>query len=676
MKRIFSALVLAVFGAMGTGMAEDSADRENPRQLPDSIVVTANRIGVAAARSIWPVVVLDSDRLEAVDDIESGLDGCAGLDVRSYNGFGSLATLSNWGTFNRHMLLLYNGRAVKDYSLGGFNLADFSSDEIDRIEILKGPQSAFYGSDAVGGVVNLITRSSLHDRLELSVRRGSFDYGHYHLDFSRRLGTFGAGAFAEFSSTDNSRDNAGSRRLVLGVRADHLSSDGHRQAAFTARYFRDSLGVPGPQPDPALIPVYGSDESWSLFDHQQDENYSADFQYRFDHPVFGRARLDLFWEKKNLDYNSLYNYLLPYYPDDSTLYVDSVDVYSRAIFNKRSLGAGFRYARDSGPAHLAGGLDFLSGSVRATTDDRSFATNVDGPLAPYEYSFETYNYWRASQNQYDLWASAMFDLPRRFQADLSGRVQLVKDRRAQPSYNLGLIFSPGAAISFKIGYAFAFRLPTIVEQFAENVFTPGNSRLSAETSRSVIGTVNLAPGDGRFRSHLTVFHQTVDSLIQYQYDPASFHFVPRNVNRFRTTGIDLGARVVLKAGHAATLGGVMQKAEQTLAADGELVDAFYVPDIKYRFGLSGSFGVVNYDGSVTYTSRRSIIQADRERTIDPVYEINLAVSAALTEHLTASLSGYDLTDRQRPDQFGFSSADRNYPSPGRRFVLGVKYDLF
>ena len=268
MKRIFSVLCMAVLGAMGTAAANEIPEDSEIRTLSDSIVVTANRVGLAGDKTVWPTAIVNSTTLENETDLQAALDGRAGLDIRSYNGFGSVATLSSWGLFNRHMLLLYNGRVVKDYSLGGFNLADFSTDEIERVEILKGPQSAFYGADAVGGVVNLMAASSLIDKIGISVKQGSLGYQSYNVNLSRRFGQIGLAGQVLVAESDNDRHNAGSEQMVLNVRSDYLSTDGKHRVTFSARYFNDSLGVPGPQPSEDYIPVYGDEQSYSLFDYR------------------------------------------------------------------------------------------------------------------------------------------------------------------------------------------------------------------------------------------------------------------------------------------------------------------------------------------------------------------------------------------------------------------------
>ena len=652
---------------------EEVLGTETPYQLSDTIIITANRFGLKREKLIWPVNVINHLQMESQGSLESVLDGAAGVDIRQSAGEGSLSTLSNWGLFNRHMLLLYDGRVVRDYSLGGFNLADYSNDEFERIELIKGPQSAFYGADAVGGVINLISRASLVDRLTLSSRVGSNDLQQYRVDIARSTGRAGMGGFAEYMTADNVRDNSGVSRVLLGLRADYLSPDDRHHVSVAGRYFEDSLGVPGPEPGPAFVPVHGSRGSNSLYDHQKDDNYSIDARYRFHDENAGEGHLDLFWEKKNLDYNSLYNFPAFYYtPDgmgDSSLNVDSVDVYSSSIINKRSSGISGRFTRKLTGWGVAAGMDWFSGSIRGTQDDSTRGTNIVGPNSPFEYRSDAYSFWSGRQNQFDLWSAVTADPRRSLRLDLSGRLQFVRYRTTQPSYNLGLSVVPMTGLAVKAGYGYAFRLPTIAEQFADGFFTRGNRDLSPETSRSLIGTVEFVSGSGNVQASATVFRQSVDSLIQYRFDPTVFKSSPVNVERFRSKGIDIAFR--LQPGEWAQLGWslVYQKAEQTTDGGKRFIDAFYVPDVKWRLDVGGSLRAqVRYGISMTYTSERSIVMfGGSPKTIDRVYEMSASLTFHLDSHLKLLLAGHDLTNQKRPDQFGFAPDDGDYPSLGRRF---------
>lgn len=660
---------------MGPRAQTDTTGESSPVELRDSIVVTANRFGLEPKNILWPAEIVHRDNLDHEISLPQTLDGVSGADIRNYNGLGSLSTLSSWGVFNRQMLLLYDGRAVKDYSLGGFNLAEYSPSEFERIEIVKGPQSAFYGADAVGGVVNLISRSALVDRLEVSSRYGTNDLRQYRADISRLLGRVGVGAFAEFAAGDNARANAGSERTLVGLKSEYVSEDERHYVSVSARYFKDSLGVPGPTPDPEFIPVYGNAESNSLYDRQTDENYSLDARYDFRDDRSGRFQVDIFWEKKNLDYRSLYNYQSYYYtpegPGDSTLNIDSVDVYSRTVYDKRSAGISGRYLKELSAVSLSGGMDWLSGSVRSTGTDTSIGTNILGPFAPVEYGYSGFSRWSEEQNQFDTWAAAAWDFTEVVRFDASGRLQYIKNRETQPSYNVGAIVTPFDYASFKLAYGYAFRLPTIAEQFAEDAYTSGNADLSPEVSRSLVGTVTLAPRSGILSSRLSVFHQRVDSLIQYVYDPVVFKSVPQNVETFRSTGLDLSVEMNPREKLDVKLSLVYQEAEQTVDGNSAFERAGYVPDLKWRMDTNIKINDrLNAGLSVLFTGERQLrMYGGRVKTIEDVYELGATFSADVNSHLRLVLTGEDLTDEKRPDQFGFTPGDGDYPGVGRRIIL-------
>jgi len=680
MRRIFQVTgFLLILGASGP-RAADLGDESHPRVLPDTIVVTANRFGLSEQESVWPTVTVDLEESGGRVSIAEALDGAGGVDIRESSGVGSTTTLSSWGSFNRHLLLLYNGRVVKDYSLGGFNLADYSIDEFERIELLQGPQSAFFGSDAIGGVVNLIPKTALADRLEGRVKYGSFEHKTVHIDMAQYLDRYdvGVGGFVEYTASDNNRANAGMDRLVFGVRTDYMSDDGRHWVALSSRYFSDSLGVPGPIPDADFIPVYGSSEADNLNAHQLDENYSVDLSYRFQDESLGQVHVDAFWEKKNLDYRSLYNYRYSYDAGGGVWSTDSVDVASRSIYNKRSSGISARIMRDDDVAKIAFGVDYLSGSLRAMADDTNYAVNVSGPYAPYAYSYGSYSFWSDGQDQFDVWAATALDASRSVRFDLSARLQYVKDRDVQESYNLGVVVTPTAETRVKLGYGYAFRLPSIADQFADDLYVRGNAELGAETSRSTVGRFSYEAPDRRLRGSVTVFHQQVDSLIQYVYNPSVFKSVPRNIEEFRCTGIEVAAGFQLTsfAGLAGSL--VYQDAEQTNDGGRTFVGANYVPEVKWRLDINTiPASGLTLSGNVTYTSNRNIVlYGGMPKVIGKVYEFGLGFTYQVTDDVSVQLAGYDLTDEARPDQFGFTSTDGDYPSPGRRFLLDVSYRLF
>ncbi|MDZ4723941.1 MAG: TonB-dependent receptor [candidate division Zixibacteria bacterium] len=683
MRRIlFLASFVLLQSAQGSLADTTGVDSTNPRPLSDSIIVTANRFGRPPEKSLWPVTSVSEGHLARHSDLAPALDGIGGIDIRQTSGFGSVSTLSSWGTFNRHLLLLYDGRVVKDYSLGGFNLSDFSSEEFGRIELLKGPQSAFYGADAIGGVVHLIPKSALVDRFELSGGLGSFGLRNYRIDAAKRLGVVGVSAFGEYSLADNSRPNSGVQRKIAGLRTEYLSHNGHHQMSFAARYFQDSLGTPGPVPDIAFIPIYGSREASSLFDHQINEHGSTDIHYRYSNPAIGEAQIDLFWEKKRLDFRSLYNYSYSYEtpePGDSAFDTDSADVRGLSLYDKLSSGFSARAARQFNNLSLALGTDWLSGSLAATSENATLTTTTSRPLSDFNpYVFETYQFWSKSQDQFDLWGSGSYELRDDITLDLSGRGQFVDGRRPQPSYNAGLIYTVTKGLFLKAAHGYAFRLPSIADQFVDDAYTAGNSGLQAEVSHTTILTFDNELLDPSLRISTTGFYQAIQSLIQYSYDPLIFRSVPLNVDRFRSSGIDLSVRWTPNKRTEINAGGVFQTAEQTVKNETGYQKANYVPDVKWKLGVSNVITeLLNVNADLTYTDERSIRLFDgSHKYIQDVYELGASINLTIHNKVCFDISGDDLTDKKRPDQFGYVLSDGDYPTPGRRFLVRMRYTLF
>ncbi len=663
---LFCVLFINVCGATGFANVDHQESFDSPKELEDSIIVTANRFGLTKQESIWPVKVIDLKNNLNDNSLSLSLEGESGIDIRNFNGFGSLSTMSSWGVFNRHMLLLYNGRVVKDYSLGGFNLADFSINEFERIEMLKGPQSAFYGSDAVGGVINLISPGSFNDHLNFTSVLGSNNLQQYNLEMSKQFGLVGTSIYGELSSSDNSRDNAGAKRNLISIKNDLLSNNGNHKFSLFTRYFNDSLGVPGPVPDPLYVPVYGDDESSSLTTFQEDENYSVDLQYSYSDKSTGEVRVDLFWEKKQLDYFSLY------YSS-----YNAFDVRSYSYYDKRSSGVTARYSKDFENIFLAGGVDWLSGSLHAGGVDSNFISDIVGQYDPSNYNNRTNNNWVGRQNQFDLWGNLLFRDFESIHFNLSGRLQSVKGRETQPSYNAGIVYFHNDYLTFKTGYAYAFRLPSLAEQFADDVYTAGNTDLDSETAHSVHGTLMILSDKDKYNFEFTVFYQRIKSLIQYQYNPVIFRSIPQNHDKFKSKGIDFNMNYRLNNLVAASIYGVYQKVKQTYDETLEYQNANYVPELKWGGDLNISKSKFRGNVNLKYTSERQIrMYGGSLKYIDRVYEFGMNVGMQISRMFYIGISGYDLTDQKRPDQFGFTTTDGDYPGLGRRFEVKLKTKVF
>ncbi len=150
----------------------------DPVQLPD-IVVTADRKAEPISRSGSAISVLTREQIETFNptSIVDALRNVPGVDITETGGPGATTGVRIRGANTGQTLVLIDGIRVNDPTAasGDFDFSNLLPTAIDRIEVLRGPQSALYGSDAIGGVVNILTRSGNGPpRFEARTEAGSY----------------------------------------------------------------------------------------------------------------------------------------------------------------------------------------------------------------------------------------------------------------------------------------------------------------------------------------------------------------------------------------------------------------------------------------------------------------------------------------------------------------------
>jgi vitamin B12 transporter len=148
--------------------------------LPDTIVVTATRIPTPEQQIASSVTVVTADDIAArqLQSLPDLLKQVPGLNVVQTGGPGGQTSVFMRGTNSNHTKVLVDGIDVSDPSNSGgaFDFGQFLTQDIQKVEILRGPQSGLYGSDAIGGVINIITKSGAGPaQFNAGVEAGSFD---------------------------------------------------------------------------------------------------------------------------------------------------------------------------------------------------------------------------------------------------------------------------------------------------------------------------------------------------------------------------------------------------------------------------------------------------------------------------------------------------------------------
>lgn len=174
------ALLRGIGTALGLGLAAGSAGADDT--LLNPLVVTATRTAEPLQSVLAPVSVLERADIERVQsrDVTDLIARLPGVDISRDGGPGALTSLYLRGSNSEHTLFLIDGQRFSSATLGSASLQFLDPDQIEKIEVVRGPKSSLYGSDAIGGVVQIFTRRSTAEPTTY-VRAGFGDENSYEV---------------------------------------------------------------------------------------------------------------------------------------------------------------------------------------------------------------------------------------------------------------------------------------------------------------------------------------------------------------------------------------------------------------------------------------------------------------------------------------------------------------
>lgn len=185
--------------ALLTAFSASAQDQDGTINLGGPITVTATRTPLIADQEVAPVTVITAQqiKLSGAQTIGALLQQYAGFDIAQNGGPGQPTSLFLRGTNSNQTLVMINGVKINPADGSGAPLMNIHLNDIERIEIVKGPRAALYGSDAIGGVINIITKQA-SEGTRYGAHLGAGRYGTYdnggHFDYGKGTSAFGVSA--------------------------------------------------------------------------------------------------------------------------------------------------------------------------------------------------------------------------------------------------------------------------------------------------------------------------------------------------------------------------------------------------------------------------------------------------------------------------------------------------
>jgi vitamin B12 transporter len=518
-----SAAVLAV-------SAQAAQAQSKPQELSE-IVVTAGRTAepLSATGSAISVVSGETIATSNPGSLVDALRSVPGLDISENGGPGGTANVRLRGANTGQTLVMIDGIRVNDPTAasGDFEFAMFAPSSIDRIEVLRGPQSALYGSDAMGGVINIITKKG-SGPAQFNVRTEAGSYGTVVTQGSL-VGTNGpwSYAFTGGGQHSNGFSRYGYRIPSIEARFPNLESDGFDRIGGSARIGYDA--GEGIRLEAGTVQSFTRSAYDAATGAFPDTPASAD---RLLQTIYGRVGIDSFGgilthnvtisnthtERSFTDYTYKTNML----PQNTTA--------KTSDYWGNSLGAEYQ-------ANLKLGSfgTLIYGAKTQSETAQTFSTNVlpiAGLMTPLLAKQQDTN------SVFALWSVPIGE---RLNVTLGGRVDDVvnvarfETWRATAAYSIS---ETGTKLRASAGTG--AKAPTLFQLYDS---TYGSLNLTPETSFGYDAGIDQSLFNGRVVLSVTGFANDFNNLINFVSDASRPLGYYTNVARAETSGLEVGATV-------------------------------------------------------------------------------------------------------------------------------------
>ncbi len=489
-KKLFIVCLAAICGN-GASHAQETDNSE----IEDALTVYGVRLEQAATEVGSSVSILTAADIEAIgsDFLLDAIATVPGVTINQNGGFGGFASVRIRGVSSEQTLVIIDGVVANDPSSpgGGFDFARLDPSNVDRIEVLKGPQSTLWGTDAIGGVVNIVTKRPQQGLAgNAFAEAGSFNSLRGGAEISAAGDRFDFRLAATGFSTDgiSKADEANGNTEKDGFDSNALSAAGGVNLAGDARLQATFMWTDG-------------ESEFDSFSFGDQGNVADGDEVSKTKEFVGNLSLHL-----PLFDGKLENEVSAGYSDiDRSSVSAGLPAYSSNGSRKI-----YRY---QGTLRVTDNNRIAFGAEREDSAAKDDDTSINGLFALYELH---------ALDSLTLTAGFRRDDHDRFDAETTGR--------------LAVAYNPSDQVTLRASWGEGFKAPTLFQTtfFCCGAIEP-NPDLKPETSEAYDIGLEVRSVDGRGAIGLTYFDQDTENLINFSFVAGGYE----NIDRARSNGIEI-----------------------------------------------------------------------------------------------------------------------------------------
>lgn len=564
------------------------------------VVVTAQRLPTPADETLAAVTVITREDIEATNpqSISDLLRLQPGIDVVRSGGIGGNTSVFLRGSNSDHVLVLIDGVRAASSASGLFEWRQITPAQIERIEIVRGPRAALYGSDAVGGVIQIFTRQP--QGMTASVTAGS-------RDTQRAEAGIGLGEATRLAVNTSFTRTDGISATNSSNFSHDPDNDGYINRSVNARFTT-------PLWSDAVLRLSGWHANSDIeFDEGVQDSVNGTYSARLsDRPLAAwNYALTLGYNQDDIETKSAFPSRIE--TQRTTLdWQNNLDLGAR-----QSLTLGLFWRRDTGK------------NIDATTSRLIFNDSITNSAA--------YANWLGTFGRNDF--------------ELGVRYNQQSEFGGYPTGQLAWGHRFGAGYRMILSYGSAFKAPNLNELFHPGVggFFAGNPDLEPERSHSAELAFRYQQPGGRRRVEANLFYTRIEGLIAFAGERSQ----AINIDKAQIPGLEL--QYADGIGRWRVDSSLTLQRPRNLTEDTRLLRR---PDTKFSLVLArtlGQSGLIR--GELLRIGERIDIGGE---TLGGYTLLNLSGQVHLTQTLSLEGRIENVTDKKYENAFGFNTLGRMF----------------